>query len=117
MLLSGFLAWQARLSILLGAILVVSGPLPLLRHIRPIGSVNAILKWEGIVIDPIGAPLTVPVFEAMFSVGIASAPLYAIIAVLKTIKAGFGFGLLGAGLLALFLRKFWILIFYKTLYP
>ena len=55
------------LSILLGALLVVSGPtviVPLLREIRPPGPTGKILKWEGIVIDPIGAMLAVLVFEA-----------------------------------------------------
>ncbi|WP_437184975.1 cation:proton antiporter [Planctomicrobium sp. SH668] len=52
---------------LLGAILVVTGPTvigPILRHIRPIGQVGPIARWEGIVIDPIGAVLAVLVFEA-----------------------------------------------------
>ncbi|HEX4131610.1 MAG TPA: sodium:proton antiporter [Pirellulales bacterium] len=56
------LAW------LLGSILSVTGPTvigPLLRHVRPIGHTGPILKWEGIVIDPIGAILTVLVFEAI----------------------------------------------------
>jgi Kef-type K+ transport system membrane component KefB len=46
------------LSLLLGAILVVTGPTvigPLLRHIRPVGRVGNIIKWEGILNDPIGA--------------------------------------------------------------
>src|SRR5262249_21750277 len=45
---------------LIGAILVVSGPtvvLPLLAFIRPAGSVRALLKWEGTLVDPIGALL------------------------------------------------------------
>ena len=53
---------------LLGAILVVTGPTvigPLLRFVRPTGSVGKVLKWEGIVIDPIGALLAVLVFEAV----------------------------------------------------
>lgn len=53
-------------AILLGAILVVTGPTvigPILRQIRPIGQVGPIARWEGIVIDPIGAVLAVLVFE------------------------------------------------------
>ncbi|MEZ6108449.1 MAG: cation:proton antiporter, partial [Pirellulaceae bacterium] len=69
--LTSVLAWwilefDYRLAVLLGAILVVTGPTvvqPLLRHIRPTRRVAAILKWEGIVIDPIGAMLAVLVFE------------------------------------------------------
>ena len=57
----------ASAALVLGAILVVTGPTvigPLLRHIRPVGRVGAIAKWEGIVIDPIGAVLALLVFEA-----------------------------------------------------
>src|SRR5215467_35632 len=55
---------------LVGAILVVSGPtvvLPLLAFIRPIGAVRALLKWEGTLVDPVGALLGVVVFLAVRS--------------------------------------------------
>lgn len=58
------MSWPVAL--LLGAILVVTGPTvigPLLRHIRPTGKVGPLLKWEGIMIDPVGASLAVLVFE------------------------------------------------------
>jgi NhaP-type Na+/H+ or K+/H+ antiporter len=61
-----------RIAILLGAILVVTGPTvvgPLLRHIRPTRRVGSIAKWEGIVIDPIGALLAILVFEQILTVG------------------------------------------------
>ena len=63
------LSMDGRLAILLGAILVVTGPtvvMPLLRHIRPSRRIGSIVKWEGIVIDPIGAVLAVLVFEQLF---------------------------------------------------
>jgi NhaP-type Na+/H+ or K+/H+ antiporter len=53
---------------LVGAILVVSGPtvvLPLLAFIRPTGRVRALLKFEGVLVDPLGALLGVIVFEAV----------------------------------------------------
>ncbi len=53
-------------SVLLGAILTVTGPTvigPILRQIRPVGQVGPIARWEGIVIDPIGAILAVLVYE------------------------------------------------------
>lgn len=56
------------LSVLFGAVLVVTGPtviMPMLRHIRPSGQTGPILKWEGIVIDPIGAMLAVLVFQVI----------------------------------------------------
>jgi NhaP-type Na+/H+ or K+/H+ antiporter len=52
--------------LLIGAILVVSGPtvvLPLLGHIRPARDVRSVLKWEGVLIDPLGALLGVVVFN------------------------------------------------------
>lgn len=57
-----------ELSLLTGAILVVTGPtviIPLLRQIRPKGRVSAVAKWEGITIDPIGAILSVLVLEVI----------------------------------------------------
>ncbi|MBX7143675.1 MAG: cation:proton antiporter [Oligoflexia bacterium] len=53
-------------SLLLGAILVISGPtvvIPLLRLIRARAPVEPILRWEGILIDPIGVVLAVLVAE------------------------------------------------------
>ncbi|MCA8991605.1 MAG: sodium:proton antiporter [Planctomycetaceae bacterium] len=53
-------------STLLGAILVVTGPTvigPLLRQLRPVGLAGPISRWEGIIIDPIGAVLAVLVFQ------------------------------------------------------
>ena len=38
----------------------------MIRHIRPTRNVASIVKWEGIVVDPIGAILAVLVFETMF---------------------------------------------------
>ena len=57
-------------SLLLGAILTVTGPTvigPLLRDIRPVGPTGPIARWEGIVIDPIGAILAVLIFGAQSS--------------------------------------------------
>jgi len=57
-----------ELSLLTGAILVVTGPtviIPLLRQIRPRGRVGAVARWEGITIDPIGAILSVLVLEVI----------------------------------------------------
>ena len=53
-----------------GAIMTVSGPAviaPMLRTVRPTPRVGRILKWEGILIDPIGATLTVLVYEFLLS--------------------------------------------------
>lgn len=62
----GGLSWPT--AIVLGAILVVTGPTvitPLLRHARLDARPASILKWEAIVNDPIGALFAVVSFEAI----------------------------------------------------
>lgn len=57
-----------RLAILLGALLTVSGPtviIPMLRQVRPQKRIGSLIKWEGIVNDPIGAVLAALVFEVI----------------------------------------------------
>lgn len=100
---------ELPLAILLGAILVVTGPtviVPLLRHLRPGGQVGSILKWEGIVIDPIGAVLAVLVFEVIIASSAQEATALVITSLLKTIFAGGAIGAAGAIILILLLRSY-----------
>jgi len=99
------------LAVLLGALLVVTGPtviLPMLHFIRPTGSTGPILKWEGIVVDPIGALMAVLVFEAITGGSAREATASLLGGVMKTALLGGGLGLVGAAVLTLFLYKFWI---------
>lgn len=102
------LDFDIELSILLGAILVVTGPtvvIPLLRQVRPSGQVGSILKWEGIVIDPIGAMLAVLVFEVILTTGVSAATSAILMSVVKTIFLGTLCGLAGAGVIYFILKK------------
>jgi len=57
-------------AIMIGAILVVSGPTvidPLMRFVQPVEGVRRVLSWEGSVIDPIGGVLGAVVFSAVVS--------------------------------------------------
>ena len=66
------LGLPTEIAILVGAILIVSGPtvvLPLLSFVRPPPQVRAILKWEGVIMDPIGALVAVAVFAALTTKG------------------------------------------------
>lgn len=99
------------MSILVGAILIVTGPTvvgPLLRQIRPKGRVGAILKWEGILIDPVGAVLAVLVFEVIRLGEVGSVPGFILLGVLRSLFVGLFFGLAGAGILIALLRRFLI---------
>lgn len=59
-----YLTWE--MSFLFSALIIVTGPTvitPILRNIPLKPDVSAVLKWEGILIDPIGALVAVLVFE------------------------------------------------------
>lgn len=58
------------LALLFGSLTVVTGPtvvVPLLRTVRPKSKLANILRWEGILIDPIGALFIVIVYEFIVS--------------------------------------------------
>ena len=102
-----FLGFPWELALLLGALLTVTGPTviqPLIRHIRPTGSVGNVLRWEGIVIDPIGALLAVLTYEVILAGELALVPR----AVLATLLVGGGLGLVGAWGLVVCIRRFWL---------
>src|SRR5690606_21876727 len=57
-----------HLALLFGALVMVTGPTvigPLLRIVRPVSNVASVLKWEGIVIDAVGALVAVLVYESL----------------------------------------------------
>lgn len=59
---------DTELAVLIGAILIVSGPtvvMPLLRVVRPREPTGSVLRWEGILIDPVGAALAIVVLDAI----------------------------------------------------
>lgn len=98
-------------AILLGAILIVTGPTvvgPMLAHIRPSGDTGLILKWEGIVIDPIGVGAAVLVFEVITSTSTSSGISSIFQSIAITIAAGVGLGVFSALLLQNLLTRFWV---------
>ena len=102
-------SWQV--CFLLGAILTVTGPTvigPLLRQVRPTRRVAATLKWEGIVIDPIGAVLAVLVFEQAFSHAGHGTIGGAAWMLIQTTLIGTVLGAAGGILLTFAMKKFWL---------
>ncbi|MEM7031340.1 MAG: cation:proton antiporter, partial [Chloroflexota bacterium] len=105
------LAFSLPLSLLLGAILVVTGPtviIPLLRHIRPVGKAGYATKWEGIVNDPIGAVLAVLVFEAILAGGFEAAREVVLLGLLRTLLIGSVLGIGGAALIVFLMWRYLI---------
>lgn len=102
--------WE--LSLLIGAIFTVSGPtvvIPLLSFIRPKGKAGSILKWEGILIDPVGATLAVLVFEVILTEELegASAVIIAM-GLIETILIGGIVGLVAGYFMILIFRRHWV---------
>lgn len=115
-LATAFAFWVAGLTfevaMVLGAILTVTGPTvigPLLRQIRPRGPVEAIAKWEGIVVDVVGATLAVLVVHAVTEAGAGGTAMQsatgAILDLGKTIFVGTAFGFAGTYAFVIPLRR------------
>ena len=105
------LDWQ--LAALFGALVVVTGPtviVPLLRSVRPRAPIATILRWEGIIIDPIGALLAVLVYEFIASAAAADSGSLATIVglLLQSIASGVALGAAGGYLLGTVLRRYWL---------
>jgi NhaP-type Na+/H+ or K+/H+ antiporter len=101
------MSWE--MAFLFGAIVTVTGPtviVPMLRTVRPSTKIANILRWEGIVIDPIGALLAVLVFE--YIVSTQDALSHTLFAFAKTISVGVIFGALSGYLMGIVLRNNWI---------
>lgn len=106
-----FLGFDVGLSLLLGAILMVTGPTvigPLLRQVKLHARVSSVLKWEGIIIDPIGAIATLLVFEVVFGGRLQDPLAYILSFIASTLVIGLAFGLAGATIIVIMLKKHWV---------
>src|SRR5690554_6016347 len=100
------ISWAVAL--LFGAISIVTGPTviaPLLRSVRPSAKLANILRWEGIIIDPVGALLAVLVFEGIVSWGQGNVFGHSLYIFGKTLLIGFVTGAVAGYLNGLVLRK------------
>jgi NhaP-type Na+/H+ or K+/H+ antiporter len=99
------------LALLFGAITSVTGPtviVPMLRTVRPSAAVANILRWEGIVIDPIGATLAVLVYEFILAGSSGNALGHTLFAFAKLIGIGLCLGTLSGYLYGNILRRHWL---------
>lgn len=104
------LALPLGLSILLGAVLVVTGPtviVPLLSHVRPSGTVGSVARWEGIVNDPVGAILAALVSAALLAPNGDTAAYEVALGALRGLTVGAVLGFAAALFLVQALRRFW----------
>ncbi len=103
------LPWS--ISLLFGAIVVVTGPtviVPMLRTVRPKASIASILRWEGIVIDPVGATLALLVYEFILVGSQGGAIGHTLTAFGKIVVIGLATGSLSGWLFGTVLRRHWL---------
>jgi CPA1 family monovalent cation:H+ antiporter len=101
------LGWDPLLAALFGAIVTVSGPtvtMPILRAIRPSSNVSSVLRWESILIDPLGAILALIVFDIIITLQSNSSLTHVAQILGLIIVVGFVLGALGGWLYGLLLR-------------
>jgi NhaP-type Na+/H+ or K+/H+ antiporter len=105
------LGWDLYLAALFGGIVTVSGPtviMPLLRTIRPTRAVSSVLRWEGILVDPLGAILAVIVFDFIV-VSQSAAGIGQVLQTLAIIVAtGSLLGIAGGYAFGVVLRRHWV---------
>ncbi|SDH06765.1 NhaP-type Na+/H+ or K+/H+ antiporter [Vibrio xiamenensis] len=97
------------LAALFSALVVVTGPTviaPMLKSVHPKAELGRILRWEGIIIDPIGALLAVLVYE--FIVSSAEATEHMFSALAMVIGVGLGLGIIAGIVVAEVLKRNWV---------
>jgi len=102
-------SWE--MALLFGTLTLVTGPtviVPMLRVVRPKAAIANILRWEGIVIDPIGALLAVVVYSFIAASDTGSGWRHSLGAFAGVIACGSAFGILGGLALGQVLRRQWL---------
>lgn len=100
-----------QLALLFGALTVVTGPtviVPMLRTVRPTAHLSNILRWEGIVIDPIGALLAVLVFGFIISGSGSAAFGHTVLAFAAQVLTGLTMGATAGYAWGVILRRHWL---------
>jgi len=99
-------SWQ--ISFLFSSLIIVTGPTvisPILRNIPLKKDISSILKWEGILIDPIGALIAVLVFEFIRVEGGQDFTQTALLEFAKILISGTIFGFAFANALAFLIKR------------
>ncbi len=103
------LSW--KISFLFSGLIIVTGPTvitPILRNIPLKKDVSAVLKWEGILIDPIGALVAVLVFEFISVDAGGEFTITALIEFGKIVLFGTTFGFTFAHAMNFIINKKWV---------
>ncbi|WP_160106357.1 cation:proton antiporter [Pseudomonas izuensis] len=105
------LGFDWMLATLFGSLTLVTGPtviVPMLRVVRPKASIANILRWEGIVIDPIGALLAVVVYSFIIASAEGNGLTQSLLTFGGVILCGSLYGILGGWVLGTIIRRHWL---------
>lgn len=105
------LGFDWLLALLFGTLTLVTGPtviVPMLRVVRPKASIANILRWEGIVIDPIGALLAVVVYSFIIASAEGQGLQHSLMTFGGVILCGSLFGIVGGWVLGTIMRRQWL---------
>ncbi len=100
------LSWS--IAFLFSGLIIVTGPTviaPILRNVPLNRNIATVLKWEGIIIDPIGALVAVLVYEFISSGEGGEFTLHALQAFVKIVIIGASIGFTSAYLLYFMIKK------------
>lgn len=105
------LGWDILLAALFGAVVTVSGPtviVPLIRSVRPNSELSSVLRWEGILVDPLGAILAVLVFDFIIVTQTAGATGHVFSIFGMIVASGVTLGVTAGHLFGIVLRNHWL---------
>ncbi len=104
-----------HIALLFGTLVCVTGPtviVPMLRSVRPNATISNILRWEGILIDSIGALMVVLVY-AYIVADTRHAPF---VVFAQTLGIGLLIGVVAALFLVLLVKRYWIPEYLKNVF-
>jgi NhaP-type Na+/H+ or K+/H+ antiporter len=96
------------LAFLFGALIIVTGPTviaPILRNVRPTARIASVLRWEGILIDPVGATVAVLVFDFIIA-GQGATLGKTLLELLRIVGIGTALGLAGGWVVYQLLHRY-----------
>ncbi len=106
-----------ELSLMFSALMVITGPtviIPLLRHIKVSPKISSLIRWEGILIAPIGTFLIVLVYQSVF-ISTEHVLKITVLILIKTMAVSTFIGLLGAYIIILCFKRQWVPDFLQEL--
>ncbi len=109
---------SVELSIMFSALMVITGPtviIPLLRHIKVSPKISSLIRWEGILIAPIGTFLIVLVYQSVF-ISYDNVLKITLLILIKTMAVSTFIGLLAAFTIIIFFKRQWVPDFLQELF-